>query len=209
VHYPCGYKSASTSCPSTANAVATGRPLWASENGSLDVDSGAQALIRSITRGYIDGKMTAYLNWPLVAAITPNLPFSTVGLAVAPSPWSGQYRLGKETCATAQVTQFTAPGWKFIDSGSGYLGGDRTNGSFVSLKSSNGTDYSTIIETTTATASHSVTVKVSGGLSTGTVHVWATNLNSTSASDYLVHQADLTRPAAATRSPCSPGTCTR
>ena len=81
VHYPCGYKSASTTCNSTANAIATGRPLWASENGSLDVDAGAAALIRSVTRGYLDGKMTAYLNWPLVAAITPNLPFSTVGLA--------------------------------------------------------------------------------------------------------------------------------
>src|SRR2546430_2545591 len=165
VHYPCGYKSASTTCNSSANAVATGRPLWASENGSLDVDGGAPALIRSIIRGYIDGKMTAYLNWPLVAAITPNLPFATVGLAVAPSPWSGSYRLGRETWATAQVTQFTAPGWRFIDSASGYLGGNRANGSYVSLKSGNGTDYSTIIETTTATATQTVSVLVSGGLS--------------------------------------------
>jgi O-glycosyl hydrolase len=209
VHYPCGYKSASTTCNSTANAIATGKPLWASENGSLDVNSGAPALIRSITRGYIDGRMTAYYNWPLVAAITPNLPFATVGLAVAPSPWSGAFRLGKETWAIAQVSQFTQPGWKFIDQASGYLGGDRVNGSYVSLKSTNGIDYSTIIETAAATAAQTVTVAVSGGLSTGTVHVWATNLNSTSASDYLVHQADLTRPAAATRSPCSPGTCTR
>jgi O-glycosyl hydrolase len=192
VHYPCGYKSASTTCNSTANAVATGRPLWASENGSLDVNSGAPALIRSITRGYLDGKMTAYLNWPLVAAITPNLPFATVGLAVAPSPWSGSYRLGKETWAIAQVSQFAAPGWHFIDSASGYLGGDRANGSYVSLKSTNGKDYSTIIETTTATATQSVTVKVSGGLSTGTVHVWATNLGSGNASDYFVKQPDVT-----------------
>src|SRR5262249_58652369 len=93
VHYPCGYLSQSTTCNSTANAIATGKPLWASENGSLDVNTGAPALIRSITRGYIDGRMTAYLNWPLVAALTPNLPFATVGLAVAPSPWSGSYRL--------------------------------------------------------------------------------------------------------------------
>jgi O-glycosyl hydrolase len=191
-HYPCGYKSPATTCKSTANAIATGKPLWASENGSLDVDSGADALIRSITRGYIDAKMTAYLNWPLVAAITPNLPFATVGLAVSPSPWSGAYRLGKETWATAQVTQFTQPGWKFIDSGSGYLGGDRANGSFVSLKSTNGKDYSTIVETLSATAAQTVTVKVSGGLSTGTVHVWATNLASSKASDYFVHKPDVT-----------------
>ena len=192
VHYPCGYKSASTTCNSTANAVATGRPLWASENGSLDVDSGAAALIRSITRGYVDGKMTAYLNWPLVAAITPNLPFPTVGLAVAPSPWSGAYRLGKETWATAHVTQFTAPGWKFLDSGSGYLGGDRANGSYVSLKSTNGRDYSTIVETTAATVAQTVNVAVSGGLSTGTVHVRSTNLNSGNSADYFVPQPDVT-----------------
>jgi O-glycosyl hydrolase len=192
VHYPCGYKSAATTCNSTANAIATGRPLWASENGSLDVDSGAAALIRSITRGYIDGKMTAYLNWPLVAAITPNLPFATVGLAVAPSPWSGAYRLGKETWAIAQVSQFTQPGWRFIDSASGYLGGDRANGSFVTLKSPNGRDYSTVLETAGVTAAQTVTVKVSGGLSTGTVHVWSTNLDSSNPADYFVKQADVT-----------------
>ncbi|GAA5178517.1 ricin-type beta-trefoil lectin domain protein [Rugosimonospora acidiphila] len=191
-HYPCGYLSDSTTCNSTANAVATGKPLWASENGSLDADSGAQALIRSITRGYIDGKMTAYLNWPLVAAITPNLPFSTVGLAVAPSPWSGSYRLGKEVWAMAQVTQFAQPGWTFIDSASGYLGGARANGSYVTLKSPNGSDYSSIIETTTATAAQTVTVHVSGGLSTGTVHVWATNLASANSSGYFVRQPDVT-----------------
>jgi O-glycosyl hydrolase len=205
VHYPCGYKSASTSCPSTSNAIATGRPLWASENGSLDVNSGAPALIRSITRGYIDGRMTAYLNWPLIAAITPNLPFSTVGLAVAPSPWSGSYRLGKETWATAQVTQFTAPGWRFIDSASGYLGGDQTNGSYASLKSTNGTDYSTIIETASAPATQSVTVKVAGGLSTGTVHVWATNLNSSSSSGWFVRQPDVTPSAGAYTLTLQPG----
>ena len=192
VHYPCGYKSASTTCDSTANALATGRPLWASENGSLDVDSGADALIRSITRGYVDGRMTAYYNWPLVAAITPNLPFATVGLAVAPSPWSGSYRLGKETWAVAQVTQFTQPGWKFVDPASGYLGGDRANGSYITLKSPNGKDYSTILETAGLSAAQTVSVTVNGGLSTGTVHVWSTNLDSSNPDDYLVKQADIT-----------------
>jgi hypothetical protein len=67
----------------------------------------------------------------------------------------------------------------------------------VSLKSSDGTNYSTIIETTTATAAQSVTVNVSGGLSTGTVHVWATNLASSNASDYFVQQPDVT-PSAGT-----------
>jgi len=33
-HYPCGYLSSESSCPSSSNAVATGKQLWASENGS-------------------------------------------------------------------------------------------------------------------------------------------------------------------------------
>ena len=57
-------------------------------------------------------------------------------------------RVGESTWATAQVTQFTQPGWKFLDSGSGYLGGAESNGTYVTLKSTNDTDYSTIVETT-------------------------------------------------------------
>ena len=166
--------------------------MWASENGSQDIETGAAALIRGILRGYIDGRMTGYLHWPLVAAITPNLPFSTVGLAVAPSPWSGFYRLGKQTWALAHVSQFAQPGWRFIDSASGYLGGNRLNGSFVTLKSPNGTDYSTIIETGSATATHTVNLTVSSGLSAGPVSVWTTNLNSTNPADYFVRQPDIT-----------------
>ena len=46
-HYPCGYLSSESSCPSTANAVATGKQLWASENGSQDFNSGAAAMARA------------------------------------------------------------------------------------------------------------------------------------------------------------------
>jgi hypothetical protein len=189
-HYPCsgGDGGDAVSCATTPDATATGKPLWASENGSQDISEGTPALIRSITRGYIDARMTAYLNWPLLAAITPNLPYSTVGLAVAPEPWSGAYRLGKSTWATAQVTQFTKPGWTFIDSASGYLGGDRANGSYVTLKAPNRRDYSTILETTTATAPQTVSLQVTGGLSAGTVHVWATDLG---AGPDFVHTQDI------------------
>ena len=172
-HYPChgGDGGDAVSCSTTSNALATGKQLWASENGSQDIESGTAALIRSITRGYLDAKMTAYLNWPLLAAIYPNLPYSTVGLAVAPSPWSGAYRTGKSTWATAQVTQFTKPGWHFIDSASGYLG---TSGSYVTL--TDGHDYSTIIETSTATTAQQASFAVTGGLNATTAHVWTTSL---------------------------------
>jgi Glycosyl hydrolase family 59/Ricin-type beta-trefoil lectin domain/Concanavalin A-like lectin/glucanases superfamily len=192
VHYPCGYLSAATTCVGNSTATGTGKPLWASENGSEDMNSGAPALIRSITRGYTDGNLTAYVNWPIIAATYPNLPYNTVGLILANQPWSGAYSLGESLWATAQVTQFTQPGWQFLNSGSGYLGGSESNGSYISLKSTNGTDYSTIIDTTTATAAQTVTVNVSGGLSTGAVHVWSSNLSAPTAANTFAQQASIT-----------------
>ncbi|MEV4296968.1 RICIN domain-containing protein [Microbispora rosea] len=192
-HYLCGYLGDATSCPSSANAVATGKPIWNSEFGSQDYISGSAPYIRSITRGYLDGQMTGFVNWPLVAALYPNLPFNTTALAVANSPWSGSYQLGRSLWANAQVAQFTQPGWRFLTgSASGYLGGNRSNGSYISLKSTNNTDYSTIYETSTSTTTQTVNVNVTGGLSTGTVHVWSTNLGSNNPADWFVRQPDIT-----------------
>lgn len=191
-HYVCGYRSSQATCPSSGNAVATGKPLWASENGSDDYNTGANALARGINRGYLDGKMTAYINWPIIAAITPNIPWATMGVAVAPQPWSGYYSIGKNAWVMAHTTQFAAPGWQYLDSASGYLGGNRANGSYVSLKSPNGTDYSTVIETMDATGAQTLTFTVTGGLSQGTAHVWSTNVRSTNPAEYFVHSADLT-----------------
>ena len=193
-HYPCagGDGGDADTCSATSDALATGKPLWASENGSQDENGGAPALIRSIIRGYTDAKLTAYLNWPLIAAIYPDLPYSTVGLMTANQPWSGAYTAGANLWATAQVTQFTQPGWTFIDSASGYLGGLESNGSYVSLKSPDGTDYSTILETTTATSPQTVNITVKGGLSTGTVHVWSTDADSPSPATEFVQDPSIT-----------------
>jgi hypothetical protein len=89
----------------------------------------------------------------------------------------------------AQTTQFTAPGWRYLDPASGYLGGSRGNGSYVTLRSPGTGDYSVVIETMDATAAQSFTATVTGGLSTGTVRVWSTAVNG---SDNLVRGADLT-----------------
>jgi Glycosyl hydrolase family 59/Ricin-type beta-trefoil lectin domain len=194
VHYPCtgGDGGTADTCPANATAEGTGKPLWASENGSQDLNGGAGALIRSIVRGYTDAELTGYINWPLIASIYPDLPYDDDGLMLANQPWSGAYSVGESLWATAQVTQFTQPGWQFLNSGSGYLGGAESNGSYVTLKSTDGTDYSTIIETTTATAAQTVDVDVSGGLSTGTVNLWSTDVNAPTASNTFVHQASIT-----------------
>ncbi|RVU23771.1 galactosylceramidase [Streptomyces antnestii] len=191
-HYPCGYQSAFTSCPSSDVAQASGKPLWASENGSLDTDGGAKAVARAINRDYIDGRMTAYVNWPVIAALYPNLSFSTDGMSIANQPWSGAYHIGATTWVTAHTAQFTRPGWRYIDAASGYLGGDRSNGSYVSLRSRDGGDYSTVIETMDATAEQTVNLTVRGGLSTGRVHVWSTDVASSGTDDDFVRGADIT-----------------
>ncbi|WP_254878458.1 RICIN domain-containing protein [Streptomyces sp. NA04227] len=177
-HYPCGYLSEMTSCPSSADAVAIGKPLWASENGSKDTETGAAAMARGINRGYLDGRMTSFMHWPLVAALYPNQYFNTVGMVVADQPWSGAYRVGRSTWVTAQTTQFTARGWKYLDTAGGYLGGARENGSYVSYAAPDKSAWSTVLETTQATAEQEVTLKTAGGLPGGTLHVWSTDLNS-------------------------------
>jgi hypothetical protein len=191
-HYPCGWMTAQTSCPSSSNAVATGKPLWASENGSQDYNDGAAAMARADNRDYLDGKMTATINWPIVAGLYPGFPYSTDGLILANQPSSGWYSVGKQAWVTAQTTQFTAPGWTYIDSASGYLGGSGNNGSYVTLKSPNGSDWSSVIETTQASSAQTVSYSVTGGLSAGTVHVWSTNVSSSDPSTWFVHSTDIT-----------------
>ncbi|WP_083976083.1 RICIN domain-containing protein [Kitasatospora azatica] len=190
-HYPCGYMSAMTKCSSTADAVATGKQLWASENGSEDADTGAAPMARAINRGYLDGKMTAFINWPVVAALYPNLGFNTMGLVTANQPWSGAYTVGRSTWATAQTTQFTAPGWKYLDTASGYLAGNRANGSYVSYAAPDRSAWSTVFETMDATAAQTVTLRTAN-LPGGTLHVWSTDFSSNAASAHLVPGSDLT-----------------
>jgi hypothetical protein len=191
-HYPCGWMTTQTSCPSSSNAVATGKPLWASENGSQDYNNGSAAMARADNRDYLDGQMTATINWPIVASLYPAFPYATDGLILANQPWSGWYSVGSQAWVTAQTTQFTAPGWTYINSASGYIGGSGSNGSYVTLKSPDGTDWSSIIETTQASAAQTVNYTVTGGLSTGTVHVWSTDVNSSNSSTWFVHSQDIT-----------------
>jgi hypothetical protein len=204
-HYPCGYQAPQNDCTQASNAVNSGKPLWAGENGSQDYNDGAKPAARGLNRGYLDGKMTGYLYWDLIAAVTTNIPWPTTGLMVASQPWSGSYSVGKNVWSLAHTAQFTAPGWKYLDTSSGYINGNRNNGSFVSLKSPNNSDYSTIIETMDATVAQQLDFHVTGGLSTGQVHVWATNLNSNTSADYFVRAADITPSGGAFSLTAQPG----
>jgi hypothetical protein len=182
-HYPC-----SDTCTTPDSVLATGKTIWASEAGSADYNGGATKLAADLNRDYVDGKMTADINWSLEWSAYAGLPFDGNGLLLANTPWSGHYQVGKSIWAMAQTTQFTAAGWRYLDSGSMRIPG----GSVVSLRSPNADAWTTVAETTEADQPQQVDLAVSGGLPTGAVHVWATDLRSSNPADWFVQQPDLT-----------------
>lgn len=183
-HYPCS----ATSCSAPGSVTATGKPIWASEQGSAGYDSGAPALARDINDAYVDGRMTATINWSLIWSASAGLPYQGDGLMLANTPWSGSYQVGMSIWVMAHTAQFTEPGWKYLDSGSVRLGG---GGSVATLRSPTTGNWSSIAETLGATSPQQVTFQVQGGLSTGPVQVWATNLNSGNSSDWFRYSGQI------------------
>lgn len=174
-HYVCGYLTGYATCPSPEAARKLGKPLHTSEQGSLPYDSGAAPLARAITREYIDGAMTSTINWSLIGAWYDTMPFQGAGLMSAVEPWSGAYVVGPSVWVAAHTTQFTRPGWRYLDSANGRLPG---GGSHVALRSPDGRDYTVVLETTDATGPQDVTLDVTGGLPGGPAHLWSTDLTS-------------------------------
>lgn len=201
-HYPCGwngptpvsdYPDVETSCPSSQAAQALNTPLWASEQGSMSYSAGGLPMARADNIDYVDGRMTASINWPVVASAYADVGFADQGLVMANEPWTGSYDVGLSTWVTAHTTQFAQPGWRYLDGASGYLGGRTSDqvGSYVTLKSRGGKDWSSVVETTRAAGPQTVGLTVSGGLSTRPVHVWSTNLVSSDRSQWFAQDRTL------------------
>lgn len=165
-------------------AITSGKPLWASEDEFFYYTKGlsqhwnpyAESLAMLYNRNYIEDRITATEIWSPITSYYDNLPAPRSGLMTANTPWSGHYDVDPTIWVTAHTTQFAQPGWRYIDSACGLL---KNGGSYVTLKSPDGQDYSVIIETVQAAAPQEVTFRVSGGLSTGAVHVWETNADKT------------------------------
>ncbi len=210
--YPTGTAGPQTTCSSTTAAQNSGKPLWGSELGAMD--AGAQtgctvpcapAMDRAFTREYIDARVTGALEWPAIDSMPATvLPYENRGLLTADQPWSGSYSVNAMTWAIAQITQVVWPpratnpgGWKYVHSASGYLQGNRADGSYVTWVRSGGTDWSTVIEATAGPSANqmaSFTVTGGAGLASKTVHVWASNFdfNTDSPSQWFVRQPDIT-----------------
>ncbi|WP_460516373.1 discoidin domain-containing protein [Flindersiella endophytica] len=189
-HDVCEWRTLQRQCHVSAAARALGKPLWDSENSTQDYDIGPGPLARAMNRHYIDGRITGNLNWALLAAWYDNFPIGGTGLLTAERPWSGFYEIGPSVWVDAHTTQFTDPGWRYLDDASGYTTG---GASYVSLRSPqrsspSAADYTTVVETLDSTGAETLRFDVTGGLSTAPVHVWSTDLTTTTTDDDFVHQ---------------------
>jgi O-glycosyl hydrolase len=191
-HDICGYPTNGNTCTSTSTARQLGTPLWASELGAMDGNSGAASMARAMVRGYPQAKLVSYIQWPLVSAMPPYLPHQNQGLIYARQPWSGNYSVNRMTYAIAMLSWFTQPGWRYVDGADGGFGGAYANGSYTTLKAAKNSAWTTVAETTTTTASQTANFTVSGGLPTTTVHVWRTDPNPSDPGPAMVHLSDIT-----------------
>jgi hypothetical protein len=208
--YPTGVAGPQTRCTVTRAALRSGKGLWASELGAMAAGARrgcvapcAPAMDRAFVREYIDARVTGALEWPAIDSMPAKvLPHENRGLVTADQPWSGSYRVNAMTWALAQITQFAWPptradpgGWQYVDSASGYLQGNRADGSYVTLLRSTRDQWSTIIETTAGVRSLQrvdFSVKRGRGLAGKTVHVWASNFNRGSGpSQWFRREADI------------------
>ncbi len=163
---------------STDAAQKTGKPLWANEDGPWIGDwYGATKIAKLLNRCYIDGRMTRVITWSLVTSYYDILPLPRSGLMTANEPWSGHYKIDPAIWAFAHTTQFAEPGWQYIDSACGYV--DQKGGSYVTLRSADGADYTIVVETMDSSHAFSglgrgfdVTFQLGAGFPSKRLHVW-------------------------------------
>ncbi len=194
-HYPCSVDR----CTPNADAVESGKRLWASESGWNNYLTGAKRLGSEINHQYVDSKLTAFINWPLTFSWYPTVQYQDSGLMKANEPWSGHYDVGTSLWTVAQTAQFADPGWSYVDSGSGYLSGGAGakgyGGTTVALTEpaadadDAGRDWTVVAETTAATAPQTVRIKLGAGLSNARVNVRSTQLEGGSAADWFAEQS--------------------
>ena len=175
---------------STKNALMTGKPLWASEEGATMPDrwEAARHLIRRFNRGYTEGKIVRQVVWSVVGAYYDLLPVPESGLLNARTPWSGAYELKPALWAVAHYTQFAEPGWIYCESASRYDEAGRM--SWVTLYDPNGDDFSIIVETVDAETPRRLDLRIGGGLASGELHVWRTDRTASFERIVALHPVD-------------------
>lgn len=176
-HYPLEKGRITT----TPVARASGKILWSSEDQpnsgsgpfvSRDWRIGGRILAHLYNQNYLQGGLTATEIWSPVTSYYDLLAAPNSGLMYANTPWSGHYQVQGTIWATAHTTQFSKPGWHYLDRSSELLPG---KGSYVTLKAPDDGEWSTVLETIGARLPLQAAFNLQGGLSRKTVHVWETN----------------------------------
>ncbi|XP_067099054.1 galactocerebrosidase isoform X2 [Osmerus mordax] len=126
-------------------ALKTQKKLWSSEDYStFNNEVGGGCWARILNQNYVNGMMTATISWNLVASYYSDLPFGRDGLMTAEEPWSGNYVVESPIWISAHTTQFTQPGWSYLQT----VGHLAHGGSYVALIDGKG-NLTVIIETMT------------------------------------------------------------
>uniref|UniRef100_A0A8C6WWP6 Galactocerebrosidase n=1 Tax=Neogobius melanostomus TaxID=47308 RepID=A0A8C6WWP6_9GOBI len=123
------------------DALKSQKPLWSSEDYSTFNDE-----------NYVNGFMTSTIAWNLIASYYEDLPFGRDGLMTAEEPWSNNYVVESPIWITAHTTQFTQPGWTYLQT----VGHLAQGGSYVALTDGKG-NLTVVIET--MTHDHSICIR--------------------------------------------------
>lgn len=154
-----------------ADAVKTGKPLWASEDFSQPGGwSHAKFLAHEFLENHLEFQTSSETIWPLIGSWYPALPCGGQGPMLARTPWSGHYDVEPAIWALAHFAQFVPVGWKYLKGNA--CGKLPAGGDYCTFRSPDSGNYSLIAETSAATVPQTLTVHLSGKLSNGSVHVW-------------------------------------
>jgi galactosylceramidase len=169
--------TAHTSYYTTETAKKLGVPIWDGEVHAYGGDWYGAAHHARQNRAYTIGQITKLVSWSLITSYQDFLPAPKSGPMRAATPWSGYYEVQPPLWILAHFTQFTQPGWKYLDSACKYFANEsqevpKEGFSVTALKSPDTTDYTILIETMDAKEGQSVTFRVTGGLSTKDLAVW-------------------------------------
>jgi galactosylceramidase len=161
------------------SAKKLGVSLWASEDWSMDDGTwkNAHTLAGILNKMYIRDRITAMEIWcPFDGYYDNTGDYHSTGLFQADQPWSGHYRILPAVWAVAHFTQFTEPGWKYINSGCNYF--DKpSGGNYTTLYNPATGDFTTIVYADSATRKK-IVIRPEGRLSKPFLYVWKSDAES-------------------------------
>lgn len=152
------------------NAKNCGLPIFDSEDvvAYRHKFSSALDMAYKIIRSYASGRMVQYVMHPVIEAIYDNVPYTYKGIIVAAHPWTGYYKIEPSLWVVAQFTQFTEPGWYYINSGCL----SASEQSYLTLKNTSTGDFSIILlNRSSSPNTFNITLN---NLTASSLHVWQT-----------------------------------